>query len=75
METEPIPDQTHSAQDLAYPAKQPDTSVIAKPDVIKAIGACVAGALVPGLGHAVLKKWDRAIVFLSSIVLLFVLGL
>lgn len=47
----------------------------AETNVGKIIGACVAAAMVPGLGHAVLKKWDRSIVFFSSIVVLFVLGL
>jgi hypothetical protein len=41
----------------------------------KIFGACVAAALVPGLGHAALQKWDRALVFLGSIGLMFVLGL
>jgi hypothetical protein len=36
--------------------------------------ACVAAALVPGLGHAVLKKWDRALVFFFSITLMFFIG-
>ena len=44
-------------------------------DVVKVVGACVAGALVPGLGHAVLRKWDRAVVFLASISVMFFLGL
>ena len=26
----------------------------------KVIAVCVAGALMPGLGHAILLKWDRA---------------
>jgi hypothetical protein len=43
--------------------------------VFRALSACVAGALVPGLGHAVLQKWDRAVVFLISITLMFVIGL
>lgn len=37
--------------------------------------ACVAAALVPGLGHAILRKWDRALVFFVCIVAMFVLGL
>ena len=41
----------------------------------KAITACFAGALVPGLGHAVLQKWDRAVVFLASISLMFAIGI
>jgi Family of unknown function (DUF6677) len=36
--------------------------------------ACVAAALVPGLGHAVMKKWDRALVFFASITLMFFIG-
>jgi hypothetical protein len=41
----------------------------------KTLMACVAGALVPGLGHALLRKWDRALVFLGSISAMFALGL
>jgi len=36
--------------------------------------ACAAAALVPGLGHAVMKKWDRAVVFFVSIILMFFIG-
>jgi len=36
--------------------------------------ACVVAALVPGLGHAVMKKWDRALVFFASITLMFFIG-
>ena len=41
----------------------------------KILSACVAGALIPGLGHAILLKWDRAIVFFASIFLMLILGL
>ena len=41
----------------------------------KVIVACVAGALVPGLGHAILSKWDRAIVFFCTTACMFSLGL
>ncbi len=71
METEPIPQHSHESAGM-YP---PTEVSVVHPNVAKIIGACVAAALVPGLGHAVLKKWDRAIVFLFSIVLLFGLGL
>jgi hypothetical protein len=37
--------------------------------------ACVAGAIIPGLGHALLRKWDRALVFFSCITVMFILGL
>jgi hypothetical protein len=43
--------------------------------ILKTILACVAGSLVPGLGHAVLRKWDRALVFLAAICVMFVLGI
>jgi len=47
----------------------------AEAGVLKTTTACVAAALIPGLGHAFLQKWDRAIVFLVSISLMFALGL
>jgi hypothetical protein len=72
METEPVfPQQSHESVD-SYPSAG---GSVVQLNVGKVIGACVAAALVPGLGHALLKKWDRALVFLVSIVLLFVLGL
>jgi len=43
--------------------------------MLKTAAACVAGALIPGLGHALLSKWDRAIVFFASICVMFALGL
>ncbi len=61
METEPL---SRTAQPLPTEA-----------GLVKAIGACIAGALIPGLGHAVLQKWDRALVFLGSITFMFALGL
>lgn len=57
------------------PLSPPVESVQPQVGVLKAIGVCVAGALVPGLGHAILQKWDRALVFLGSIAIMFVIGL
>ena len=37
--------------------------------------ACVAGLFIPGLGHAFLRKWDRAVVFFGSIAIMLALGL
>jgi len=71
MGTEPVPQQSQPSQETNPPAAVEAD----KPHVGKVFGACVAAALVPGLGHALLAKWDRALVFFSSIVLLFVLGL
>jgi hypothetical protein len=56
-----------------------DSSVIQsggeKADAFKTFAACVAGAFVPGLGHAIFRKWDRAIVFFGCISIMFVFGL
>jgi hypothetical protein len=42
---------------------------------LKATMVCVAGFLVPGLGHALFRKWDRAIVFFGCIILMISAGL
>jgi len=39
------------------------------------LAACVAGACIPGLGHVVLRKWDRAIVFFGAISVMLVIGI
>lgn len=36
---------------------------------------CVAGWLVPGLGHLLLRKWDRALVYFLAVGALAVTGL
>ena len=43
--------------------------------VPKTLAACIAGVCVPGLGHAVLGKWDRAVVFFGSIFIMLTLGI
>jgi len=43
--------------------------------VFRTTVACVAGALIPGFGHALLRKWDRAIVFFGSIAIMVYLGI
>ena len=42
---------------------------------LRIFGACAIGILVPGLGHALLRKWGRALIFLFCICLMFVIGL
>jgi hypothetical protein len=49
--------------------------VNAQAGAFKTAVACVAGALIPGLGHALLRKWDRAIVFFASISIMLAIGL
>jgi hypothetical protein len=63
METRPASD--------ALPAPQ---QVHEQAGVFKTLGACVAGALIPGLGHALLRRWDRAIVFFASISIMLAIG-
>ncbi len=42
---------------------------------IKAIATTVCGLIFPGLGHLLLGRWVRALLFAFSILVLFVLGL
>ena len=44
-------------------------------DAFKTTVACVAGWLVPGLGHALFRKWDRAMVFFGCITVMALLGI
>ena len=43
-------------------------------DAVKTTVVCVAGALIPGLGHAFLRKWDRAAVFFVCISAMVIIG-
>ena len=43
-------------------------------DAAKTAVVCVAGALIPGLGHALLRKWDRAAVFFICIAAMVIIG-
>ncbi|PYV12236.1 MAG: hypothetical protein DMG07_17475 [Acidobacteria bacterium] len=61
MQTEPLPQEVQQVQTEA--------------GLVKALGAGFAAAVVPGLGHAVLRKWDRALIFFLSISAMFALGL
>jgi len=36
---------------------------------------CLVAALLPGLGHAILRRWDRALVFFACICSMFAFGL
>ena len=36
---------------------------------------CIAGLLIPGLGHFLLKRWVRGALLLVSITLMFIIGL
>ena len=64
MEMHPVPETVPESQHPSSPAGP-----------FMTFAACVAGALVPGLGHALLRKWDRAIVFFCSIGIMVRLGI
>ena len=64
MKTEPMPETLQENQQDKPRAGMAMT-----------FSACVAGAIVPGLGHALLRKWDRALVFFGCIAVMFILGL
>ncbi len=49
--------------------------IVASVGTAKTLAACIAGACIPGLGHAFLGKWDRALVFFACISTMFALGL
>jgi hypothetical protein len=42
---------------------------------VQIFAACVAGLALPGLGHALIRKWDRAVIFFACIFLLFFIGI
>jgi hypothetical protein len=65
METQPVPDAISTTRQVNAQAA----------GAAKTIAACVAGAFVPGLGHALLRKWDRAIVFFGCISIMVTLGI
>ncbi len=64
MTTQAVPETTTETQ-TAHPSA----------GALKTLMACVAGYFVPGLGHAVLRKWDRAAVFFGCIFLMLATGL
>ena len=62
-------DETSKMQDS--PAPENDLPCA---DAVKTTVACVAGVLIPGLGHALLRKWDRAAVFFGCIAAMMIIG-
>jgi hypothetical protein len=76
------PDSDAPMQPVSDVPIQPisDAPLPVQPEVVK-IGsdkiaaACIAGALIPGLGHALLRKWDRALIFFACISSMLLIGL
>ncbi len=56
-------------------ALKKDRELPAAADTFRTVTACILAALIPGLGHAILKKWDRAAMFFCCISLMLGLGL
>jgi len=56
-------------------AEQNNRQEDAQSGVSKAAASCIAGLLIPGLGHALNKKWARAAIFFFSISIMVALGL
>ncbi len=54
---------------------QQSPPILSRSSAAMTFAVCVAGAMVPGLGHALLRKWGRAMIFLGSIGAMFILGL
>jgi hypothetical protein len=64
MDTQPTQDTPMNVQPENIPV-----------GAVKTTFCCVAGVLVPGLGHALLRKWLRAAVFFVSISTMMLLGM
>lgn len=64
METRSVPEEAVAPEPIHERAGVPKT-----------FAACIAGACIPGLGHALLRKWDRAIVFFASISIMLIIGI
>jgi hypothetical protein len=64
METQPLPHVVPESR-----------KVNEQVGALKTFTACISGAFVPGLGHALLRKWDRAIVFFGCIATMIAFGI
>jgi hypothetical protein len=62
---------TQSFQEAEQNSRQENAQAVSS----KAIILCFAGLLIPGLGHALNKKWARAAIFFCSISIMSALGL
>ena len=52
-----------------------ETSTRTTPSAAPAMATCVAGWLVPGLGHVMLRRWWHGFIFMSLVTVMFALGL
>ena len=53
----------------------PEGSVGTTPSAAQTIATCVAGWLVPGLGHVMLRRWWHGFIFMMIVTTMFGLGL
>ncbi len=72
---DPLPPAVDSLAPPVAPLPPTIETLPVETPIFKPLIACVTAALFPGLGHAILRKWDRALVFMVSIVVMFALGL
>jgi len=59
---------------MSNKAVQDGVSVQAKPSPSTWVKVCIAGWLIPGLGHLLLGRRWRALILFASIVIMFVMG-
>ena len=59
---------------IANEISQAPENNLPRADAGKTAAVCIAGAMIPGLGHALLRKWDRAAVFFICITIMLILG-
>jgi len=67
--------QTEDGSAATTEAATAPEAVLPRADAFNTAVACVAGWLVPGLGHALFRKWDRAAVFFGCIAAMTLLGI
>ena len=77
MSNEDSPDAAPN-WDVKHPAPPPPPQefVTTKPLSLAAtLAICAAGFIAPGVGHILLKRWGRGLIFAACVVLMFVFGL
>jgi hypothetical protein len=67
------PNASATSQDAA-PAVQAEPHAIEAPSPVRAVAVALAGWLLPGLGHALMRMWGRALAIFLSVGCLVYLG-
>jgi len=61
--------------DHVKPASRPAPVELKRMNMAATIGICSVGWLVPGLGHVLIGRWIRGIIFAACVLLMFASGL